>query len=199
MGSSSRPRRRRLSVADLVVLSLIAEGPRHGYAVYAELRRRNVEEWASVSRAQIYYSLDKLAAEGHIMTAHDAAAALGPERAVFRLAATGKRALRNALGEISWATRTEPAPFLTWALLAWYATPEARSAIIAERRRFLDARIAQERETIDAIRRDDPHATTPIVVLELVIDQLQTERAWLARLERDRWITTTGAGTKKPR
>src|ERR1700738_2294237 len=123
MGSSSRAgaRKRRLSVADLVVLSLIAEGSRHGYAVYAELQRRQVEEWASVSRAQIYYSLEKLAAEGHIASARDADSPLGPERAVYRLTAAGKRALRAALADPAWATRTAPSPFLTWALLAWYA------------------------------------------------------------------------------
>ena len=44
----------------LIVLAVLAEGPLHGYALNAELGRRAVEDWASVSRPQVYYSLKKL-------------------------------------------------------------------------------------------------------------------------------------------
>jgi len=182
--------RRRLSIADMVVLSLIAEGPRHGYAVYAELQRRQVEDWAPVSRAQIYYSIEKLAAEGHLAAGRDVTSPLGPARAVYRISATGKRALRAALADPAWATRTAPSPFLTWALLAWYADPAARARVMEARARFLDAQINLERETLDAIRRDDPQATTAQLVIELVIEQLQVERVWLERLKQDPWIAS---------
>jgi DNA-binding PadR family transcriptional regulator len=186
----SRTKRPRLTVADLVVLSLIAEGPRHGYAVYAELQRRQVEEWAPVSRAQIYYSLEKLAAGGHIVSARDPDSALGPERAVYRLSAAGTRSLRAALAEPDWASRRAPAPFLTWVLLAWYAEPAARAAVLAERARYLDEQIAHERATLAAIRRDDPHATTPLLVVELIEAQYALERAWLDRLAEDKWMVS---------
>ena len=53
---------RALTTPDMVVLSLIAERPMHGYDISAELDRRLIRDWASVSRAQVYYSLEKLAA-----------------------------------------------------------------------------------------------------------------------------------------
>src|SRR5258708_39384816 len=56
-----RVKRTNLTTPDLVILSLLDERPRHGYDVNAELERRQVRDWAALSRPQIYYSLDKLA------------------------------------------------------------------------------------------------------------------------------------------
>src|SRR5260370_39251120 len=50
----------RLTISDLVILSLLAERPMHGYEVNATLEDRKIRNWAPVSRPQIYYSLDKL-------------------------------------------------------------------------------------------------------------------------------------------
>ena len=55
-----------VTLADLVVLSMLAERPMHGYELWTELERRQVEKWASISRAQVYYSLRKLADARHI-------------------------------------------------------------------------------------------------------------------------------------
>src|SRR5690242_8214246 len=54
---SSMPKATAVTLADLVVLSLLCEGPRHGYELWAELERRQVEKWASISKPQVYYSL----------------------------------------------------------------------------------------------------------------------------------------------
>ena len=54
-------RRRELTVPDLVLLSLLAEQPMHGYQANLELERRQVQDWAGISRPQVYYSLEKLA------------------------------------------------------------------------------------------------------------------------------------------
>ena len=83
--SSVPPRRRTaavraLTVPDLVVLSLLAERPRHGYEVVSELDRRQIRDWANVSRPQVYYSLDKLLGLGLLRPSTDSAPAAGPER-----------------------------------------------------------------------------------------------------------------------
>ena len=50
-----------LTTPDLVLLSLLAERPMHGYQANAELVRREIRDWAGISRPQVYYSLEKLA------------------------------------------------------------------------------------------------------------------------------------------
>src|SRR5271156_6861162 len=75
-------RKRELTTPDLVLLSLLAERPMHGYEANAELERREVRDWAGISRPQVYYSLEKLARAGLVSVIAGAEAALGPERRV---------------------------------------------------------------------------------------------------------------------
>src|SRR5437667_403768 len=51
-----------LTTPDLVLLSLLAERGMHGYQANLELERRCVRDWAGISRPQVSYSLEKLAA-----------------------------------------------------------------------------------------------------------------------------------------
>jgi hypothetical protein len=132
------------------------------------------------------------------VSARDPDSALGPERAVYRLSAAGTRSLSAALAETDWASRRAPAPFLTWVLLAWYAEPAARANVLAERARYLDEQIAHERATLAAIRRDDPHATTPLLVVELIEAQYALERAWLDRLAQDKWMVSGSDAIRHP-
>src|SRR3954469_12944851 len=92
-----------LTLADLVVLSMLAERPMHGYEMWAELERRHVAKWAEVSRPQVYYSLRKLAEAGLVAEAGDEQQALGPERRVLQPTEQGRAALTEALGREHWA------------------------------------------------------------------------------------------------
>src|SRR5947209_6794541 len=100
-------RRRELTVPDLVLLSLLAEQPMHGYQANLELERRQVQDWAGISRPQVYYSLEKLARLGLIRESGDQEPALGPERRVFSTSAKGRSALAAALEREDWTTQRE--------------------------------------------------------------------------------------------
>src|SRR5579884_1029406 len=115
------PRSAGVTLADLVVLSLLAERPMHGYELWAELERRQVEKWASITKPQVYYSLKKLAAAGHIVGGRDEDDSLGPERRVYRPGENGRRLLADTLARAQWATQRPPDPFLTWMTLSWQA------------------------------------------------------------------------------
>src|SRR5580704_16758956 len=64
--TASAKRKLELTTPDLVLLSLLAERPMHGYQANAELERREIRDWAGISRPQVYYSLEKLARAGMI-------------------------------------------------------------------------------------------------------------------------------------
>src|SRR6185437_14992740 len=91
--SKTDPRKAKLTIPDLVVLSLLAERPMHGYDVNSTLEERQIRDWAPVSRPQIYYSLDKLLELGLTKTARDEKRAAGPERRVFETTANGRERL----------------------------------------------------------------------------------------------------------
>src|SRR5438876_9012080 len=99
---SSRRKDRQLTTPDLVLMSLLAERPMHGYQANAELERREVRDWAGISRPQVYYSLEKLDRMGLIHAMRGSAPAEGPERQVFATTALGRTALADALEREEW-------------------------------------------------------------------------------------------------
>src|SRR3954464_3609028 len=107
------PRASTVTLADLVVLSMLTERPMHGYELWAELERRQVAKWASITKTQVYYSLRKLEAAEHIETGDDDEARLGPERRVYRPTDGGRRLLSDQLAHAKWASQRPPDPFLT--------------------------------------------------------------------------------------
>src|SRR5579859_3085827 len=118
-----RVKRSDLTTPDLVILSLLDERPRHGYDVNAELERRQVRDWAGVSRPQVYYSLDKLVRLRLIRRSATDQPPEGPDRHVFETTADGRAALAAALGREDWTTGRDRPPFLTWMALSWRAKP----------------------------------------------------------------------------
>lgn len=169
------------TLPDLVVLSLLAEGPRHGYGVNQELERREVRDWAGISRPQVYYSLKKLASAKLIRPVGSATEAIGPERQEFRITAAGRRELARALERADWAEHRPPPPFLTWLALSWSIGAPERLRVISRRREFLEAEAARERRSLAEVTREG--AVEAALMIELVIGQFEAELRWLDRVE----------------
>lgn len=168
-----------VTLADLVVLSLLCEGPRHGYELWAELERRQVEKWASISKPQVYYSLRKLAAAKHIVSSRDDDGSQGPERRVFKPSESGRRMLADALAQARWASQRPPDPFLTWMVLSWQARPRDFAAQIARRRKFIEQQLAEDRAALGAVIAETSPTSDAAFVVRLGIKQFETELAWL--------------------
>src|SRR4051812_21071865 len=113
----------KLTTPDLVLLSLLAERPMHGYQANTLLEFRKVRDWAGVSRPQVYYSLDKLSKRGLIRSIEAGDESGGPERQVFETTARGKSALADALERQDWTDQKVRPPFLTWMALSWQCRP----------------------------------------------------------------------------
>src|SRR5260221_5447424 len=110
---AERVARAELTTPDLVLLSLLAERPMHGYQANLELERREIRDWAGISRPQVYYSLEKLARAGLIRGLETDEPAAGPERSAFETTAKGKAALAVALQRDEGATQPGRAGVLT--------------------------------------------------------------------------------------
>jgi DNA-binding PadR family transcriptional regulator len=175
-----------LTTPDLVLLSLLAERPLHGYQANAELERREVRDWANISRPQVYYSLDKLARLGMIRASESDEPIAGPERRVFATTAKGRSALADALERDDWITQRERPPFLIWLGLSWQARPGVMQRQIRARRKFLEQELAHEEATLKSIRAEVGHRFHEAVwMVSLVIQQFRTELRWLDKLSRE--------------
>jgi len=177
---------RSLTTPDLVLLSLLAERLMHGYEANAELERREVRDWAGISRPQVYYSLEKLARQNLIRATESDAPNAGPERRIFETNAKGRAALADALEREDWTTQRERPPFLTWIALSWQARPGVFLRQIQRRREFLEAEVVREEATLRSIRKEVGHGFHEAVwMVSLTIQQMQVELRWLRKLARE--------------
>jgi DNA-binding PadR family transcriptional regulator len=179
-------KQQKLTIPDLVLLSLLAERPMHGYEANLELERRCIRDWANISRPQVYYSLEKLAAAGFISKKASDEPASGPERAVFATTQRGRAATANALEREDWTNQRDHPVFPTWIALSWLARPGVFQEQLRRRRKFVEQELAREKETLRSILDEVGHPHHEAVwMVSLMIDQFRTELKWLHKLERE--------------
>ncbi|MEM9811047.1 MAG: hypothetical protein AAF913_00115, partial [Pseudomonadota bacterium] len=135
--------------------------------------------WAAVSRAQIYYALDKLRGAGLLAPLEETPA--DPRgKTVLAVTPEGERVLADALASDDWATGRRPQPFTTWLGLSIHARPDARERIIDARRNFLRAEIAREEASLAELATvASPRVAVGRKTIELALLQLRAELAWI--------------------
>lgn len=176
----------KLTTPDLVLLSLLAEAPMHGYQANAELERRQVRDWAAISRPQVYYSMDKLARLKLIRPVASQGPAEGPERRVFRTSKRGLAVLAGALERSDWTNQRERPPFLTWMALSWQARPGVFLRQLNRRIEFLESELAREQQTLADVLKEVGHAHHEAVwMISLIIAQFEAELHWLRNVQRE--------------
>jgi len=175
-----------LTTPDLVLVALLAERPMHGYQANAELERREVRDWAGISRPQVYYSLEKLARLGMLHGVRSTAAAEGPERRVLATTRRGRAALSQELGREHWALQRERPAFLTWLALSWQARPSRVRKQVERRRLFLESELTRERDTLASVLQEVGHRYHEAVwMLTLTVRQIEVELHWLEQVSRE--------------
>lgn len=174
----------RVSKVEVVVLGLLAEGPRYGYELLERFRERAMGSWVEIGRASVYQALRRLEAAGAI-TGRQQEGTEGPDRRVYRITSAGRARLRAGLRERA----SEARPYASEAALALgflhLLTPaeasravEARGAALSARRE----RLAAERERL-SLR--DPAGALAARMLELQGSLAETEQRWLEALRAD--------------
>jgi DNA-binding PadR family transcriptional regulator len=182
----ARKKQASLTTPDLVLLSLLAERPMHGYEANLELERRCIRDWAAISRPQVYYSLEKLAAAGFIRKEPSSGPAAGPKRTVFVTTAKGRAATADALERDDWTRQRDHPVFPAWIALSWLARPGVFQKQLGGRRKFVEQELAREKETLRSILEEVGHPYHEAVwMVSLMIEQFRTELKWLRRLERE--------------
>jgi DNA-binding PadR family transcriptional regulator len=80
----------------LLLLSLLAERPMHGYELNQQIEERAVRQWAAVGFSSIYQTLERLAAQGLLQTEERPSGGQGaPYRTVYSLTRAGREWLEQ--------------------------------------------------------------------------------------------------------
>ncbi|MEE9513238.1 MAG: PadR family transcriptional regulator [Anaerolineales bacterium] len=83
--------------AELAVLTLVAETPRHGYEIEQVIEERGMRDWTEIGFSSIYYLLKKLAKDDLIEGQTEQHVGPGPSRKVYRITAAGRQAVHSGV------------------------------------------------------------------------------------------------------
>jgi DNA-binding PadR family transcriptional regulator len=179
--------------AELAVLSLLVERPRHGYDIEKVIEERGMRDWTDVGFSSIYYILSKLEKQALVAARADSSGP-GPARKVYAPTAAGFEACGRATIE-ALSTLRAPNPFML-GLSNIVGLPDA-DALEALRtyRAALAARLAQ-------VRLRSANAGGAQYVADLFdygIRMLDAELEWVSALVTRREQDLKEAGKMSPR
>ncbi len=164
--------------AELAILSLVVETPRHGYEIERVIEERGMREWTEVSFSSIYYLLDKLERRGLVEGQLATAGGRGPARKVYRATAAGLEAFQaGVLQTLSEPGRSYPPLQLGLACLPGIA-PQQALAALRQYRDSLAQRLAQVQSGWDA-QRPLPYFVD--AMFDHSVTMIQAELHWIER------------------
>ena len=161
------------SDADIVVLSLLAEQPRHGYDLDRVIEQRGYRQWTSLAFSSVYYLLKRLSERGLLEPDEGSQG----RRTVFRVTEAGRRELRQAAGERVLAPAPPSAGVLP-ALNAYSRLDDpALAALLAQRAEALLGRLDELRALRAQV--DEEHA---LAIFDYEILRQEADLAWTRTL-----------------
>ncbi len=164
--------------AELSILSLLAEQPRHGYDIEQVIEMRGMREWTEVGFSSIYYVLKKLEQAGWIESRLEEVGR-GPARKVYHITGTGEEQMRAAVLEsLSAPQRCFPALLLGISNLP-AIPPEAAVAALRQYSAALDERLSHVRERWEA-QKPLPYFVEALFTYSITM--VQSEREWIEAL-----------------
>ena len=98
--------------AELAILSLVAEQPRHGYEIEQVIEARGMRDWTEVGFSSIYYLLNKLEKAGLIESQLQQPEGKGPARKVYNITQAGGETHFQGAFEALSTPQHASAPFL---------------------------------------------------------------------------------------
>lgn len=98
--------------AELAILALVVETPRHGYEIEQIIEQRGMRNWTEIGFSSIYYLLRKLEQKGLISSRLEPAAGKGPARRVYAVLPAGQQAWYQATLAALTGPGRPNAPFL---------------------------------------------------------------------------------------
>ncbi|MGW7532320.1 GyrI-like domain-containing protein [Amycolatopsis sp. NPDC054798] len=162
-----------LTDAELTVLGLLVEQPRHGYDLERVIEERGIRAWTALGFSSIYYVLDKLAKRGLIEAT--GAPRSGKSRATFQATPSGVELCADATRE----ALTTLTPVHARVLIAMANSPGLPDADV---RSGLTARVTAVREQLAEVRatraRQEPLPDAAAAIFDYSEAMLAADLAW---------------------
>jgi DNA-binding PadR family transcriptional regulator len=164
-------------MSDLIVLSLLLDGPKHGYQLKREAGF--IFGHGDLHNNLIYPLLRKFSRSAWV-TKKAVPGKRGQTRQQYALTAQGRRELIRQLGEYTEQDASSQEAFVTRVGMFDVIAPEARGSILETRAAYLrqrDASLTRLTENLDV----ENHGA---VVVAFLKEQIRSELSWIERLQR---------------
>ncbi|MGB8656975.1 MAG: PadR family transcriptional regulator [Candidatus Zixiibacteriota bacterium] len=157
---------------ELVVLGLLSEQPMHGYQLYHQIEKSNMETWAQANLASIYNTLERLRRVGMVQAKKEKPGKM-PEREVYHITSKGKKRLSNLVEEAITDQRMPENSFCV-AVAFLFGLPKKRALECLEEKK---KNLKKVREHLESLRKDF-HRQLPLnwrFLLRYGIDHLRLD------------------------
>ncbi|MEU5990038.1 PadR family transcriptional regulator [Spirillospora sp. NPDC047418] len=166
-----------LTPAELTLLGLLVEKPRHGYELDEVISARGMREWTEIGFSSIYYLLARLRDRGLIAEVEASRPARGRARRVYAPTDEGRRACARAAEAVVAELRPVFPPVLAGLANQPVIEPDRLRAALDRRAAALAEKIA----AIGAARDAQPGMPGfARAIFDYALGQLAAERQWLA-------------------
>jgi len=165
-----------LTPAELTLLGLLAEQPRHGYELDEVIAARGMREWTEIGFSSIYYLLAKLRERGLIAQAATQPGVRGRDRKVYAVTAKGLRACAVSAESAIAEVRPVFPPILVGLANQPVISPERVQGALEQRVTALAERVAAVRAAAEAAGDAPPFVHA---IFDYSLRLLAAEQAWL--------------------
>jgi DNA-binding PadR family transcriptional regulator len=167
--------------AELAILTLLAEQPRHGYEIEAVIEERGMREWTEIGFSSIYYVLKKLEKAG-LVQGRLAQTGQGPARKVYEVTPAGRDELRAAVLDALSAPRRCYLPLQLGLANLPGVPPEEALAALRQYRDALAERLAGVRARWEA-QQPLPYFVEAMFTHSVAL--IEAELAWIKEFIRE--------------
>lgn len=165
-----------LTPAELTLLGLLVERPRHGYQLEEVIAERGIREWTEIGFSSIYYLIGKLRDRGLVAEVDGSAHRQAKARKVFAATPAGSAACADAAAAAIADLVPVFPPVLVGIANQPVIAPARLRAALADRAAALAERIATVRAAADAHRGAPPFVRA---LFDYSLSLLTAEQTWL--------------------
>jgi DNA-binding PadR family transcriptional regulator len=164
--------------AELAVLSLVAQQPRHGYQIEQVIEERGMRRWTEIGFSSIYFLLKKLE-HGGFIEGRLQKTERGPARKVYHATKTGQEAFHAAIIEVLSVPQPSPRPLmLGLANLPSLSSKEALTAL-SQYSEHLEEKMGILRAVLESNLHPHPYFVDAMFELGLMV--MQAELEWVEK------------------
>lgn len=163
--------------AELAILSLIAERPRHGYEIEQVIQERGMRDWTEIGFSSIYYLLKKLEKAGWVNSQLEPENEQGPARRVYAITDEGRGVWYEATLDVLTNPRPVYDPFQLGLANLPGVTPQEAIRALSQYRDQMRARLDYVKGQWE--RSGSPPPDNVNAMFDLSVTIISAELAWL--------------------